>query len=177
MDDGKPKKMTWRLFRPAPKRKPEPAPSVKPQTIILVPRAQQKPVSSLGSPLQPKRGPIAAQTQNPASTLGSPLQPKRGPITGPPITGNPNLERGGQIPRRTANLGPWQATISNTCITCLIISIIVLAILFLLTLACSIFALVVFLYNGDAGGNWNRLTTFEAFYEDEPVEDTADRDY
>ena len=49
-------------------------------------------------------------------------------------------------------------------------------ILFLLTLAFSIFSLVVFLYNGDAGGNWNTLTTFPE-YEYEAVEDTANRDY
>jgi hypothetical protein len=90
--------------------------------------------------------------QKPVSTLGSPLQPNLGPITG-----NPNqVEKGGQIsgepesgPRRTMNLGPWQAIISNTCITRLIVSIIVLAILFLLTLAFSIFSLVVLMYNGD----------------------------
>ena len=74
-----------------------------------------------------------------------------------------------------ANLGPWQATISNTCITCGIVSIIVLAILFLLTLAFSIFSLVVFLYNGDVDGNWNTLTTFPEY--EEAVEDPADREY
>ena len=171
-DDGKPKQMTWRVFRPAPKPKPEP--TVAAQKIILVPKTripsptrisyptqnppiiQQKPVSSLGSPLQPKRGPIT----------GSPNQMERGQISG-------GLECG---PRRTANLGPWQATISKTCITCLIIAIIVLAILFLLTLAFSITALVVFLYNGDAAGNWNILTSFPGDYY-EVVEDTADTEY
>ena len=193
-DNGKPKQMTWRFFRPAPKPKPEP--SVAPQKIILVPSTRipsptqnpgntpriatglirQKPASTTGSPLQPKRGPITGGEipQKPASTLETPLQPKRGPIEG-----NPNqMESGGQIsggPRRTANLGPWQATISNTCITCLIVAIIVLAILFLLTLAFSILSLVVFLYNGDAAGNWNTLTTFPEY--EEAVEDTADRDY
>ena len=92
--------------------------------------------------------------------------------------GNPNqMESGDQIsggPRRTANLGPWQVTISNTCITCGIIAIIVLAILFLLTLAVSIFSLVVFLFNGDASGNWNVLTTFPEY---EAIEATADREY
>ena len=208
-DDGKPKQMTWRVFRPAPKPKPEPAPkskpepSVAPQKIILLPSTRipnptqnprnapkistgmihQKPTSTPGSPLQPKRGPIIGnpnqmerggqKSDGPQKTgsPGSPLQPKRGPITG-----NPNeMERGGQKsdePRKTVNLVPWQATISNTCITCLIISIIVLAILFLLTLACSIFSLVVFLYNGDAYGNWNLLTTFPEY--EEAVEDTAD---
>ena len=173
-DNRKPK--TWRFFRPAPKPKPEP--SVAPQKIILVPLInQQKPASTPGSPLQPKGGPITVGEihQKPASTLGSSLQPKRGPIVS-----NPNqMENGGQIsggPRRTANFGPWQATISNTCITCGIVAIIVLAILFLLTLAFSIFSLVVFLYNGDAGGNWNTLTTFPE-YEYEAVEDTANRDY
>ena len=190
-DDGKPKRMTWRVFRPAPKPKPEP--SVAPQKIILVPSKetqnlqnatristginQQKPASTPGSPLQPKRGLITVGDihQKPASTLGSPLQPKRGPIAG-----NPNqMESGGQIfggPQRTANLGPWQATISNSCITCGIVAIIVLAILFLLTLAFSIFSLVVFLFNGDASGNWNILTTFPD-YEYEAVEATADREY
>ena len=94
-----------------------------------------KSATTPGSPLQPKRGPITVGEihQKPASTLGSPLQPK--------MAGNPNqMESGDQIsdgPRRTANLGPWQATIS---ITCCIINIIVSAILFL----------VVFLFNGDA---------------------------
>ena len=173
-DDGKPKKMTWRVFRPAPKPKPEPL--VAPQKIILVPSKQtqnpqnapristdiiqQKPASTPGSPLQPKRGRITVGDihQKTASNSGSPLQPKRGPIAG-----NPNqMESGGQIsggPQRTANLGPWQATISNSCITCGIVSIIVLAILFLLTLAFSIFSLVVFLFNGDASGNWNIIST------------------
>ena len=190
-DDGKPKKMTWRVFRPAPKPKPEPL--VAPQKIILVPSKQtqnpqnapristdiiqQKPASTPGSPLQPKRGQITVGVnhQKPVSTLDSPLKPKRGPIAG-----NPNqMESGGQItggPQRTANLGPWQATISNSCITCGIVSIIVLAILFLLTLAFSIFSLVVFLFNGDASGNWNILTTFPE-YEYEALEETADRDY
>ena len=196
-DNGKPK--IWRFFRPAPKPKPEP--SVAPQKIILVPSTRipsptqnpgntpristglirQKPASTPGSPLQPKRGPITGPPitggeihQKPAATLDSPLQPKTGPIEG-----NPNqMESGGQIyggPRRTANLGPWQATISNTCITCLIVAIIVLAILFLLTLAFSILSLVVFLFNGDAAGNWNTLTTFPEY--EEAVEDTSDRDY
>ena len=125
-----------------------------------------------GSPLKPKRGPI---TGPPITVgLGSPLQPKRGPIAG-----NANqMESGGQIsggPQKRVNLGPWQATVSNTCITCGIVSIIVLAILFLLTLAFSIFSLVVFLYNGDADGNWNTLTTFPEY--EEAVEDTADREY
>ena len=40
-------------------------------------------------------------------------------------------------------------------------SIIVLAILFLLTLAFSIFSLVLLMYNGDFSGNWNHLTTFK----------------
>ena len=172
-DDGKPKKMTWRFFRPAPKPKPEP--SVAPQKIVLIPSTK------IPSPTQnPQNAPRISTGiihQKPASNLGSPLQPKKGPITG-----NPNqMEKGGQIsgepesgPRRTANLGPWQATISNTCITCLIVSIIVLAILFLLTLAFSIFSLVVLMYNGDFSGNWNHLTTFEPIYEDEVVED---RDY
>ena len=198
-DDGKPKQMTWRVFRPAPKPKPEPL--VAPQKIILFPSTRipsptqnpgnapkistglirQKPASTPGSPLQAKRGPTTGPSitvgeihQKPASTLGSPLKPKRGLIAG-----NPNqMESGGQIsggPRRTANLGPWQATISNTCITCGIVSIIVLAILFLLTLAFSIFSLVVFLYNGDVDGNWNTLTTFPEY--EEAVEDTADREY
>ena len=154
-DDGKPKQMTWKVFRPAPKPKPEPM--VAPQKIILFPSTRipsptqnpgnaprisnglihQKPASTPGSPLQPKRGQITVGVnhQKPASTLDSPLKPKRGPIAG-----NPNqMESGDQIsgrPRRTGNLGPWQTTtIINKCITCLIISIIVLAILFLLTLA------------------------------------------
>ena len=168
-DNGKPK--TWRFFRPAPKPKPEP--SVAPQKIILLPSTR------IPSPAEIPRNAPRISTgiihQKPASTPGSPLQPKRGPIAG-----NPNqMESGGQIsggPRRTAKLGPWQATISNTCITCGIVSIIVLAILFLLTLVFSIFSLVVFLYNGDAGGNWNTLTTFPE-YEYEAVENTADRDY
>ena len=187
-DDGKPKKMTWRVFRPAPKPKPEPL--VAPQKIILVPSkqtqnpqsapristgiTQQKPASTPGSPLQPKRGQITVGVnhQKPVSTLDSPLKPKRGPIAG-----NPNqMENGGQItggPQKTANLGPWQATISNSCITCGIIAIIVLAILFLLTLAFSIFSLVVFLYNGDAYGNWNLLTTFPE-YEEAVQDNTTD---
>ena len=167
-ENGKPK--TWRFFRPA--RKPKPEPSVAPQKIILLPSTR------IPSPNQNPRNAPRISTgfirQNPASTPGSPLQPKRGPIAG-----NPNLmESGGQKsdgPRKTAKLGPWQATISNTCVTCLIISIIVLAILFLLTLAFSIFSLVVFLYNGDAYGNWNLLTTFPDY--EEAVEDTSDRDY
>ena len=115
-DDGKPKKMTWRVFRP----KPKPEPSVAPQKIILVPSkqtqnpqsapristgiTQQKPASTPGSPLQPKRGQITVGVnhQKPASTLDSPLKPKRGPIAG-----NPNqMESGGQItggPQRTGN--------------------------------------------------------------------------
>ena len=169
-DDGKQKQMTWRVFRPAPKPKPEP--SVAPQKIILLPSTR------IPSPNQNPRNAPRISTgfihQKPASTPGSPLQPKRGPIAG-----NPNqMESGGQIsggPRRTANLGPWQATISNTCITCLIVAIIVLAILFLLTLAFSILSLIVFLFNGDAAGNWNTLTTFPEY--EEAVEDTADRDY
>ena len=170
-DDGKPKQMTWRVFRPAPKPKPEPL--VAPEKIIIFPSTR------ITSPTQNPRNAPRISTgiihQNPASTLGSPLQPKRGPIAG-----NPNqMESGGQIsggPRRTAKLGPWQATISNTCITCGIVSIIVLAILFLLTLAFSILSLVVFLFNGDAGGNWNTLTTFPE-YDYEAVEDTADSNY
>ena len=51
--------------------------------------------------------------------------------------GNPNqMESGGQISggtQRTANLGPWR--ISNTCITCGIVAIIVLAILILTSVA------------------------------------------
>ena len=130
-DDGKPKQMTWRVFRPAPKPKPEPL--VAPEKIIIFPSTR------ITSPTQNPRNAPRISTgiihQNPASTLGSPLQPKRGPIAG-----NPNqMESGDQIsgrPRRTGNLGPWQTTtIINKCITCLIISIIVLAILFLLTLA------------------------------------------
>lgn len=167
-DDGKPKQMSWRVFRPAPK----PKISVAPQKITLFPSTR------IPSPTQNPRNAPRISTgiihQKPTSTPGSPLQPKRGPITG-----NPNqMERGGQKSdghQKTANLGPWQATISNKCITCLIISIIVLAILFLLTLAFSIFFLVVFLYNGDAYGNWNLLTTFPEY--EEAVEDTADRDY
>jgi hypothetical protein len=163
--------MIWRVFRPAPKPKPEP--SVAPQKIILFPSTW------IPSPTQNPRNAPRISTgiihQKPASTLGLPLQPKRGPIAG-----NPNqMESGGQItggPQRTANLGPWQATISNSCITCGIVAIIVLAILFLLTLAFSIFSLVVFLYNGDAGGNWNTLTTFQE-YGYVAVEDTANRDY
>ena len=158
-DDGKPKQ-------------PKPEPSVAPQKIVLIPSTGIP--SPTQNPLNAPRISTGIIHQKPASNLGSPLQPKKGPITG-----NPNqMEKGGQIsgepesgPRRTANLGPWQATISNTCITCLIVSIIVLAILFLLTLAFSIFSLVVLMYNGDFSGNWNHLTTFEPIYEDEVVED------
>ena len=39
---------------------------------------------------------------------------------------------------------------------------IVLAILFLLTLAFSIFSVVILFYNGNFIGNWNHLTTFES---------------
>ena len=167
-DDGKPKQMTWRVFRPAPKPKPEPL--VAPQKIILFPSTRiPSPTQNPGNAPRISTGLIR---QKPASTPGSPLQPKRGQITG-----NPNqMERGGQKsdePQKTANLGPWQATISNTCVTCLIISIIVLAILFLLTLAFSIFSLVVFLYNGDVDGNWNTLTTFPE-YEEAVQDNTAD---
>ena len=170
-DDGKPKQMTWRVFRPAPKPKPEPL--VAPKKIILFPstRIPSSPTQNPGNAPRISNGFIR---QKPASSPGSPLQPKRGPITG-----NPNkMESGGQIsggPQKTVNLGPWQATISNTCITCGIVSIIVLAILFLLTLAFSIFSLVVFLYNGDVDGNWNTLTTFPEY--EEAVKDTADREY
>ena len=170
-DDGKPKQSFWRFFRPAPKSKPEP--SVAPQRIVLIPSTGNP--SPTQNPQNAPRISIGITHQKPASTLGSPLQPKRGPIAD-----NPNqMENGGQIsggPQRTANLGPWQATISNSCITCGIVSIIVLAILFLLTLAFSIFSLVVFLFNGDASGNWNILTTFPD-YEYEAVEATADSEY
>ena len=160
-DDGKPKQMTWRVFRPAPKPKPEP--SVAPQKIILLPSTRiPSPTQNPGNAPRISTGLIR---QKPASTPGSPLQPKRGPITGTPITGNPNqMESGGQIsggPRRT----------------CLIIAIIVLSILFLLTLAFSIVSLVVFLYNGDPGGNWNILTTFPENEYEAVEEDAADRDY
>ena len=171
-DDGKPKIMTWRVFRPAPKPKPEPAPKSKPEPSVAPQKIILLPSTRIPSPTQNPRNAPRISTgmihQKPTSTPGS---PKRGPITG-----NPNeMERGGQKSdelRKTVNLVPWQATISNTCITCLIISIIVLAILFLLTLACSIFSLVVFLYNGDAYGNWNLLTTFPEY--EEAVENTAE---
>jgi hypothetical protein len=140
------------------------------------------PLQATGIPSPTQNAPrisIGITHQKPASTLGLPSQPIRGPITG-----NQNQMERGKIfgepesgPRRTANFGPWQATISNTCITCGIIAIIVLAILFLLTLAFSIFSLVVFMYNGDFSGNWNHLTTFEPIYEDEVVVDNADSDY
>ena len=174
-DDGKPKIMTWRFFRPAPKPKPEPAPKPKPEPSVAPQKIILLPSTRIPSPTQNPRNAPRISTgmihQKPTSTPGSPLQPKRGQITG-----NPNqMERGGQNldePRRTAKLGPWQATISNSCVTCLIISIIVLAILFLLTLAFSILSLVVFLYNGDAYGNWNLLTTFPEY--EEAVENTAE---
>ena len=78
-DDGKPKQMTWRVFRPVPKPKPEP--SVAPQKIILVPSKQTQ------NPQNASRISTGIIQQKPASTPGSPLHPKRGPITGPPITG------------------------------------------------------------------------------------------
>ena len=173
-DDGKPKQMTWRVFRPAPKPKPEP--SVAPKKIVLFPRESTTllfPSTRIPSPTKnPRNAPrisIGIIQQEPASTPGSPLQPKRGPIATkhlvPPITGNPNqMESGGQIsggPRRT----------------CLIIAIIVLSILFLLTLAFSIVSLVVFFYNGDPGGNWNILTTFPENEYEAVEEDATDRDY
>ena len=147
---------------------------VAPQKIILFPSTRiPSPTQNPGNAPRISNGLIR---QKPASTPGSPLQLKRGPIAS-----NPNqMESGGHFsgrPRKMANLGPWQATISNTCITCLIVSIIVLAILVLLTLAFSIFSLVVFMYNGDFTGNWNHLTTFEPIYEDEVVVDNADSDY
>ena len=167
--DGKLKQI-WRFFRPAPKPKPEP--SVVPQRIVLIPSTGNP--SPTQNPQNAPRISTGITHQKPTSPLGSPSKPNRSPITG-----NPNQMERGKIsgepesgPRRTANLGPWQATISNTCITCLIVSIIVLAILFLLTLAFSILSLVVFLYNGDAYGNWNILTTFPEY--EEAVENTAE---
>ena len=98
-DDGKPKKMTWRVFRPAPKPKPEPL--VAPQKIILVPSKQTQNAPRIST---------STTQQKPASTPGSPLQLKRGPIAS-----NPNqMESGGHFsgrPRKMANLGPWQATV------------------------------------------------------------------
>ena len=53
-DDGKPKQMTWRFFRPAPKPKPEP--SVAPQKIILVPSKQtQNPQNAFKDDGKPKQ--------------------------------------------------------------------------------------------------------------------------
>ena len=80
------------------------------------------------------------------------------------------MERGGQTS------GELHNAINYICMTCPIVLLIVLAILFLLTLAFSILSLIVFLFNGDAAGNWNTLTTFPE-YEYEAVEDTANRDY
>ena len=51
---------------------------------------------------------------------------------------------------------PWNC--SNKCITCLIISLIVLGSLCLLFGGFSIFALIILFYNGDFEGNWNYLT-------------------
>ena len=99
-DDGKPKKMTWRFFRPAPKPKPEP--SVAPPKIVLIP--------STGIPSPTQNTQNAPPHQKPAPTLGSPSQPKRGPISGNQmergkISGEPESGL-----RKTANLGPKQAT-------------------------------------------------------------------
>ena len=71
-DDGKPKKMTWRFFRPA--QKPKPEPSVAPPKIVLIP--------STGIPSPTQNTQNAPPHQKPAPTLGSPSQPKRGPISG-----------------------------------------------------------------------------------------------
>ena len=105
-DDGKPKQMTWRVFRPAPKPKPEPM--VAPQKIILFPSTRiPSPTQNPGNAPRISNGLIR---QKPASTPGSPLQPKRGPIEGNPI----QMESGGHFsgrPRKMANLGPWQATV------------------------------------------------------------------
>ena len=107
---------------------PSPEPLVAPQKIILVPSKetqnpqnatristginQQKPASTPGSLLQPKRGRITVGDihQTTASNSGSPLQPKRGPISGNQmergkISGEPESGL-----RKTANLGPKQAT-------------------------------------------------------------------
>ena len=72
----------------------------------------------------------------------------------------------------TANLGPRQATISKTCITCLFV-ILVLYSLLLLTIPFFLVQHLVLL----AGGNPESVTTFEPIYEDEVVKDSADRDY
>ena len=64
------------------------------------------------------------------------------------IAGNENqMERGGQTSEELQNP---------------IVLLLVLAILFLLTLAFSIFSLVILFYNGNFMENWNHLTTFES---------------
>ena len=131
----------------------------------------QKPVSTIGSPLQPKRGPITGNPnqmergkisgepesgprktvnlgpfithRKPAKTLGSPSQPKSGPITG-----NPNQMERGKIFWCCLCQFYRRSCIKHEC----------------------------FQINGDFSGNWNHLTTFEPIYEDEVVVDTANRD-
>lgn len=56
----------------------------------------------------------------------------------------------------------WQATLSNSCITCLIVWLIVLGVLFLLALGFCILALVVFFWNGKPTmDNWSYLTSYD----------------
>ena len=93
-DDGKPKIMTWRVFRPAPKPKPEPAPKLKPEPSVAPQRIVLIPSTGNPSPTQnPQNAPrisTGITHQKPTSPLGSPSKPNRSPITG-----NPNqMERG-----------------------------------------------------------------------------------
>merc|ERR1711862_240476 len=155
-DDGKPKKFSWRIFRPVQNSKttrtvrnskPEP----QSQRIILLPSTASTAPRGINQN-QMERGQTSGEPkQRELNKVGKPV-PEREPF----------------------KVGPWQVGISNTCITCLIIWLIVLAILFLMTLTFSIIALVVFYYNGNPMDNWNYLTTFEGQYDDGSEEMAVD---
>ena len=134
---------SWKIFRF------RPAPPKKAQTnniILLPPNSRQHvelnpmPGNQMGNPNNGNQN-IAGRNLNP----------------GIQNSGSLDVEKGKRS-RETLQIGSWQTSISNSCLTCLIIWLIIMAILTLLSLGFSIFALVVFFYNGDAEGNWNHLT-------------------
>ena len=105
-----------------PASKPKPEPSVAPQIPSRTQNPGNAPIVSTG-----------IIHQEPTSTLDSALQPNQ-------------MESGGQVsgePRRTANLGSWQTTVGNTCITCLIILI---RILIIINSALLALAFIIFIY-------------------------------
>ena len=146
--DSGTREMRWKIFR-------RPAQKKASTKIILVPNPQ----NVERNPMPGNQNIANLNPANHITPMGNPNYGNQN-IEGRnlnPGSGTLDVEKGKKS-RETLQFGSWQTSISNSCLTCLIIWLIIMAILTLVSLGFSIFALVVFFYNGDAEGNWNYLT-------------------